>query len=272
MYFCRPHKSNLPNTIKYKGANVVYSQTGSGQTLVFLHGFLEDKSMWNDFAVELSSEFNVITPDLLGQGESDSLGYVHQMEEMATSVLAILKQENIKECTVIGHSMGGYVALALAEMKPEIVSGLVLFHSTAKADSVDRLNDRERVISLVKRGKSVYIKAVVPSLFAAEARVKLKAEIQGLIDTATKYTNQGIIANIRGMMDRKDRSFVLKNGNFPKLIIHGELDSVISTSEIEEQSKLNRNITLKKFSTVGHMGHLEAKNECLAELKSFCKN
>lgn len=250
---------------------MVYSQTGSGQTLVLLHGFLEDKSMWNDFVAELSTEFRVITPDLLGQGETGNLGYVHSMEDMAASVCAILDKEEIKRFTVVGHSMGGYVALALAEIRPESLSGLVLFHSTCYADSEERKKDRERVIGLVQRAKSVYTKTVIPSLFSDEWRVKLKIEIQRLIDVANSYSDQGITANIRGMMDRKDRSQILKEGGFPKLIVHGALDSVISTSDIEKQAALNDNIKLQKIEDIGHMGHLEARDKTLAILKEFCQ-
>jgi pimeloyl-ACP methyl ester carboxylesterase len=250
---------------------VVYSQTGSGQALVLLHGFLEDKSMWDDFVSDLSTEFRVITPDLLGQGETGNLGYIHSMEDMATSVSSILDKEEIKRFTVVGHSMGGYVALALAEMRPKSLAGLVLFHSTAYADSDERKKDRERVIGLVQRAKGVYTKTVIPSLFSDEWRVKLKNEIQQLIDRANSYSDQGITANIRGMMDRKDRSFIMKDGEFPKLIVHGELDSVIATYDIEKQAALNENIELQKSADIGHMGHLEARDKTLAILKVFCK-
>lgn len=272
MYFCPPHKITLTNTIKYKGADVVYSQIGSGQTVVLLHGFLEDKTMWNEFATELGHEFSVIAPDLLGQGKTGNIGYLHSMEDMAEAVSMILTKEGVTEFKVVGHSMGGYVALALAERCPEKITGLVLFHSSSLADSMERKKDRERVIGLVQRSKRVYTKTVIPSLFADEWRIKLKNEIQKLIDTANSYSDQGIIANIRGMMDRKDRSHVLKNGEFPKMILHGNLDSVISTTDIQKQAELNSNIKLHQIDDIGHMGHLEAPDETLGILKKFCRN
>ena len=251
---------------------MVYSQTGSGQTLVLLHGFLEDRSMWTEFVSELQHDFNIITPDLLGQGETGNIGYVHSMEEMANAVSEVLNAENINKYTVVGHSMGGYVALALAELNPEKVSGLVLLHSTANADSDERKKDRERVIDLVKRNKAVYIKTVIPSLFADGWRIKLKSGIQALIETAYSYSDQGIIANIRGMMDRKSRSNVLASDEFPSLIIHGELDPIIPTSDIKALANSNENVSLVILAGVGHMGHLEATDKCLKAITSFCKN
>ena len=228
--------------------------------------------MWNDYADRLSGNKNVICVDLLGQGETDCLGYVHSMHEHAKAVKCVLDAEAIENCIVIGHSMGGYIALELAESHPEMIQGLVLFHSTAFADTDERKADRERVTRLVQRSKTVYIKTVIPSLFADETRDGLKTEIDQLAQIADGFSEQGIIANIRGMMERPSRANVLRNGAFPKLIIHGEFDAVISADDIKEQSALNENISLKVVTGIGHMGHLEAPEKCLKLISDFCKN
>lgn len=272
MYFWQPDKISVRKTIDYKGVAVVYAQIGSGQPVVLLHGFLEERSMWNNYAAELGLEFNVISIDLLGQGQSGSTGYIHSMEEQAAAVTAVLVAEDVDRCTIIGHSMGGYVALALAEKQPNLVGGLVLFHSTAFADSEARKNDRERVIGLVQRGKRIYINAVIPSLFAEELRHSLSAEIEQLIAIAHGFSNRGIIANIRGMMERPDQTEVLKNGAFRKMIVHGELDSVIPTDDVLRLAALTHNIQLEIIDNIGHMGHLEASEKCLKLIIDFCKN
>lgn len=251
---------------------MVYSQIGSGQPIVLLHGFLEERSMWNDYAEKLSSTFKVICIDLLGQGESGSTGYVHSMQEQAAAVATVLFNENVEKCKVVGHSMGGYVALALAEKHPDLIDGLVLFHSTAYPDLEEKKADRERVISLVQRNKSVYVNAAIPTLFAEHSRLILKNEIQQVIDIANSFSDQGIIANIRGMMERKDRSSLLKNGKFRKLIIHGEMDSVISLDDAKNIAALNDDIQLEVVENISHMGHLEAPEKCFQLIADFCKN
>lgn len=271
MYLYPLGKSTLSKSTIYKGAKVVYSQLGSGETVVLLHGFLEERSMWSQFANSLSNDFNILTIDLLGQGETDSLGYVHSISAQAKAVKAVLQKEGIESCLIVGHSMGGYIALELAHQQPEMVMGLILFHSTAYSDSEDRKRDRERVIRLVQRSKDVYIRAVVPSLFSDDTRDELSTEIQDLVETANGFTEQGIIANIRGMMDREPRENVLKNAAFNKLIIHGEFDSVISTEHIMAQAELNNNIELATVDGIGHMGHLEAPETCLHLISEFCK-
>ena len=251
---------------------MVYSHIGSGQPVVLLHGFLEDRSMWVNYAAKLSSEFKVISIDLLGQGESGSTGYIHSMEEQAAAVATVLFTENVERCNVIGHSMGGYVALALAEKQPDLVGGVTLFHSTAFPDAEERKKDRERVIGLVQRGKRIYINAVIPSLFAENLRDDLKEEIEQLMEIANGFSDQGIIANIRGMMERENRTEVLKSGVFKKMIVQGELDTVISIDDAKNMAALNRNIQLEIVKNVSHMGHLEASEKCFQLIANFCKN
>lgn len=249
---------------------MVYSHIGSGQPVVLLHGFLEERSMWNDYAQKLSSQFKVISIDLLGQGESGCTGYIHSMEEQAAAVATVLFTECIEKCVVIGHSMGGYVALTLAEKQADLVKGLLLFHSTAFSDSNQKKRNRDRVISLVQRSKRVYINAVIPSLFAESLRDGLKNEIEQLITIANGFTDQGIIANIRGMMERADRTKILQNGLFRKMIIHGQLDTVISTNDVKKLAALNTDIQLEIVNNISHMGHLEAPEECFELISDFC--
>lgn len=259
----------MRETVKYKDATVVYSQTGSGQTVVLLHGFLEERSMWDDYAKRLCATHNVICIDLLGQGESDCLGYVHSMGLHAEAVKAVLDTEGVNSCAVVGHSMGGYVALSLAEKHPQLVEKLVLFHSTANNDSDERRAERERVISLAQRNKSVYVRSVIPTLFAEGSRAQLTKEIQHVSDIATGFPTQGIIANIRGMMERKNQFKTLTEAAFQTLIIHGELDPVIPTADLKVQETLSPKIEIQVVPEIGHMGHLEAPDACYEILSKF---
>lgn len=269
MYFWPAGKGNLSKSVKYKGAKVVYSQLGGGETVLLLHGFLEERGMWNDYANELSKTFNVVCIDLLGQGESDCLGYVHSMTDQAEAICTVLEAEGLNSFFIVGHSMGGYVALELARLYPKQIKGLVLFHSTAYPDSEERKLDRERVIELAQRNKEVYVKAVIPTLFAEHTRTSLKDEIAAISNVACGFTLQGIVANIRGMMERESRLDVLRDADFLKLIVHGSEDAVIPTPDIEEQAKLNNNIKLEVVEGIGHMGQLEAPERCLQPIKNF---
>ena len=124
--------------LDYKGINIFYTDTGKGQVVVLLHGFLEDASMWNALIPELSKKNRVVAIDLLGHGNTNSLGYVHTMEDMANTVKAVLSHLSLRKFIFIGHSMGGYVALAFAKLYPENIKGLCLLNSTYEADDLER--------------------------------------------------------------------------------------------------------------------------------------
>jgi len=268
--FGRLRKIILNSSADLRGVDVVYSHYGSGEPIVLLHGFLEERSMWNSYAEKLTNDHRVICIDLLGHGATGCLGYVHSMEDQADAVLAVLAKENIERCNVVGHSMGGYVALALAERAPERMAKLMLFHSTSYPDTEEKKKDRERVIGLVQRNKDVYVKAAIPSLFAEQNRDRLSGVIDGLVATATSFSQQGIIANVRGMMERADRSAVLQKGRFQKCVVHGELDPIISLESIRQQAALDPNIRFELIAGIGHMGHLEAPETCFTIIKDFC--
>ena len=112
---------------------------------------LERKEIWTDYQTVLAQNYNVIAIDLLGHGETGCLGYIHTMNEMANMVFAVLKHEKFRKSFIVGHSMGGYVALAFGELFPDNTSGICLFNSTAKDYSETKKEDRLRAIKVVKK-------------------------------------------------------------------------------------------------------------------------
>ena len=131
-----------------------------------LHGFLGSHEVWSGFIKKLSKKFRVIAIDLPGHGETPAIGYYHSVELLAQSVKAVLDTAGVRRYVIAGHSMGGYTALAFAELYSENVSGLCLFNSTSHADSEEKKKEREKVIQLVKREHKHYVAEVITSLFA----------------------------------------------------------------------------------------------------------
>ena len=122
----------------YKNLNVHYSDQGTGNCIVLLHGFLEDLSMWDKVVEALKKTHRVICIDLLGHGKTENMGYIHTMEAQSNMIKQLLDSLNLNRCTLIGHSMGGYIALAFADMYPEYTSALCLMNSTALADNEEK--------------------------------------------------------------------------------------------------------------------------------------
>ena len=154
------------NQILHKNTNISYTDSGKGTAIVFLHGFLENQKMWQNYVAEFSSKYRVITIDLLGHGNTDSLGYVHTMEDNADVVHEVLAHLRIRKALFVGHSMGGYVALAFAELYPEKVKGLVLLNSTSRPDSEERKKNRDRAIKAVKKDYTTFIRLAISNLFS----------------------------------------------------------------------------------------------------------
>jgi pimeloyl-ACP methyl ester carboxylesterase len=255
------------NQILYKNTKISYSETGKGSAIVLLHGFLENQTMWQDLIPELSKKHRVITIDLLGHGESDCLGYVQSMEDNAEVVCAVLSKLRIRKAIIIGHSMGGYVALAFAEMFPAKVKGLVLMNSTSKADSEERKINRNRAIKAVKKDYVGFIRLSIANLFNPDNRERLSSEIEKVKIEALKTPLQGIVASLEGMKIRKEREALLRSASYPILLILGEKDPVLNYDDGLKQIE-NTSIKLVTFPD-GHMSHIENREELKKVLLGF---
>ena len=251
----------------YKNAEIAYSDEGSGKVVVLLHGFLENSNMWQFLQPVLVKHYRVICIDLLGHGKSESVGYVHTMEEMADAVYEVITHLQIKKATFIGHSMGGYVSLAFIDLYPNLVDGLVLLNSTSYADSEERKANRDRAILAVKHNYKAAISMSIANLFSEENREKLVNEINWAKEEALQTPLQGIVAAQEGMKVRIDRERLLHNTNFPKLLILGQKDPVLPFDDNKLQV-INTKTKLVSFSG-GHMSHLENKIELEKEILSF---
>ncbi len=239
----------------FKNTKISFSDTGKGTAIVLLHGFLENQWMWDGFVVSFSKKYRIITIDLLGHGQTECLGYVHSMEDNADMVHAVLSELRIRKAIFVGHSMGGYVALALAELYPETIKGLVLLNSTSRADSEERKKNRDRAIVAVKQNYTNFIRLSITNLFSENNRERLISEIENVKIAALKTPLQGIVASLEGMKIRKDREVLLHFAPFPVLLILGQQDPVLNYEETKEQIE-NTPTQLVSFPD-GHMSHIE---------------
>ena len=266
-YFCSKFKPM--NQILYKNTKISYSDTGKGNAVVLLHGFLENQTMWQDLVLELSKKHRVITLDLLGHGETECLGYIHSMEDNADVVQAVLSKLRIRKAVFVGHSMGGYVALAFAELYPGKIRGLVLLNSTSKADSEERKANRNRAIKAVKKDYTTFIRLSITNLFSPDNRELLVDEIEKVKNEALKTPLQGVVASLEGMKIRKDREVLLHLTPYPKMLILGKKDPVLIYETTLEQIE-DTAVKLVTFPD-GHMSHIENRDELKDILLGFFK-
>jgi pimeloyl-ACP methyl ester carboxylesterase len=245
----------------YKKTPVYYDSKGQGSPIVLLHGFLESSTMWTHFIPEWKTKCQLITIDLPGHGKSGVIAEIHTMELMAKVVAAILTELKIDTAAFIGHSMGGYIGLAFAELFPNQISSLLLLNSTTSKDNDTRKDNRDRALKFMKTQKDMIISMSISNLFNEDARQKFASEIEALKKEALQFSAQGITAAIKGMRDRKDRTSVLKDFNKKKYIVCGKEDTIIPFSDSVAISE-NTNTPLKILKG-GHMSWIENCEEII---------
>jgi pimeloyl-ACP methyl ester carboxylesterase len=249
-------------------SDIHFFEKGTGQPLVLIHGFCETARMWTDFADRLSDEFRVICPDLPGIGDSPISGDQISLEEVAVILEEWMETNNIQNPIVIGHSLGGYVTLALLELMGSRLKAVGLFHSSAFADAADKKDTRNRaIVFLKKNGVDKFVTSFVPPLFPEDRREELGQEIDQAIEDAKRSTLDGLVAFTGAMRDRKDRLEVLKNYSGPKLLIAGTEDGAVKLEASRAQKHAFSHYY--ELEGVGHMGMIEQKEETLRIVREF---
>ena len=259
--------------IAYRNIEIAFCEQGQGdKTLLLLHGYLEDSTVWNGFLEHLSAEFRVVCIDLLGHGKTGVLGEMHTMTDMAEAVFFVTKYLSIKTFWLLGHSMGGYVTMEFAYRYPNLLEGIVLLHSSAKADTTDKQQARMRTIDLIKQGKRNLVTAEhVPMTFAPENLVRYTERIAELKKTAEATSEKGIIAALLGMRDRIDRTEILRTINRPVLFICGKQDNFIPFPVSKQQFTLSSHIIPLILEHSGHMGFIEEEKTVVKAIVDIIK-
>lgn len=250
-------------------SSINFFEKGEGQPIVLIHGFCEIGAMWSDFVDELSLDFRVICPDLPGFGGSPVFQNHFSMEDIAVLLEDWMEENDIVNPIVIGHSLGGYVTLALLELMQSNLKAVGLFHSTAFADDVEKKQMRNRAISFLKKnGSEKFATAFVPQLFPENRRKELATAIETAVEQAKEATLEGLIAFTEAMRDRKDRLEVLEAFSGPRLMIAGTKDSSVKI----EASRAQKHAFTDYFELgdTGHMGMFERKAETIWMVRDFC--
>ena len=234
------------------------------KAVVLLHGFGEDSTIWNDYALVLAKQYTVILP------EYSRLNHLKTIEDYADFVHDEIVEQGIQKCAVIGHSMGGYIALAFAEKYPQMLSGFGLFHSTSFADSDEKKEARNKIIETMKKsGSAVFVRASTPTLYAEEFAKQHPDIITKHIEYASQFSPEALIAGMQAIRDRPDRRAVLKALRVPVMFIIGEKDKSVSPADAKAQIMIPKFFSSSILDNVAHMGMVEEAEHCLAFLERF---
>jgi len=263
------------NNINYQSSHIFYRTLGKGKPLLLLHGFAEDGDVWKEQIKFLQDHYYLIIPDLPGTGRSALIPDM-SIEGMSEIIKEIITIELDKfppgtEVVMAGHSMGGYIALALAEKYPHLLSSLALVHSSAFADSEEKKANRLKSIEFVKKnGAFEFLKAVITDLFTETWANNNQEQVDRQIEKSRAFTDESIIAYYQAMIDRPDRTHVLKEFNKPILFIIGEHDKAVPFEQSMQQCYLPAQSHIHILRNSAHMGMFEETekvNDALLQLK-----
>jgi pimeloyl-ACP methyl ester carboxylesterase len=250
---------------------ISYWKKGKGHPLVLLPGFCETKEMWQDFVEPLLTSCEVWCPDLPGFGSSDAYKGDFTISAIGKELAAWMVASNLAHASLIGHSLGGYLALEMAQLPNLNLSGLGLFHSTAYPDSEEKKSNREKTVEFVnKYGVNKFISSSLPLLFKRENRDRCKEDIDQLIAHASQLPQDSIVKYLHAMRDRNDNRETLAAFRKPKLMICGVEDTAVILAD-----SLNHKKFVDQFcqlSDCGHMGMYEQKEKAQAAICDFMES
>jgi pimeloyl-ACP methyl ester carboxylesterase len=248
---------------------IYHQESGTGPTLILIHGFCETSHIWDGFAAKLSSRFRVVCPDLPGFGKSAMPETPFTISDIASSISRWIISNQLNKPVIIGHSLGGYVTLAIANKGEVPLAGFGLFHSTALPDSDEKKASRNKVIEFVSRnGVKPYIETFAPSLFYDKNSRHLAA-VSAMMSEASPEALTGYLAAMR---DRQDQTVLLARYGRPVLLLAGTGDELIPLEAIEKQAKMLQKGTLITLPETGHMGMLETTEKSAREVAKFANS
>lgn len=264
--------------ITYQSSKIFYRKAGAGKPLVLIHGFGEDGDIWQQQIESLQDHFLLIIPDLPGSGRSELIEDM-SMEGMAEVIKAIINYElpvssapggGWVGASIAGHSMGGYITLALTEKYPELLSSIALVHSSAYADSEEKKATRQKAIEFVQtNGAHAFLKTAIPGLFTPTWAADNKDKVDALIEQARGFSNEAITSYYRAMIARPNRTALLKNFGKPVMFIMGEHDQAVPFQQSLQQCYLPHISFVHILRNSAHMGmweETEKLNQALLQL------
>jgi len=207
---------------------------------------------------------------LPGSGKSSFEGEELSMEDMAESVKLILDEEQVDGAVIAGHSMGGYVTMAFAELYPGRLKGLGLVHSFATEDSEEKKEQRRKSIDLFRKGgKDTFIRQMIPALFSPASKKRCEDDIKELINKALLTETKSLVAFYNAMINRPDRTAKLSSSEVPVLWIIGTDDTIATTENIIQQTSLANVNFVYTSNDCGHMSMFESPGKLADHLLSF---
>ena len=245
--------------VKVDDATIDVATDGKGDAIVLLAGFPLTREIWDPQAAELAQHMLTIRPDLRGMGKSSAPDGPYLMETLAGDVAAVLDSLGVERAAIVGHSLGGYVAMAFCRMYSERVTRLALVCSRLAADTPEIAKAREDLADRAERDgrMNAIVDAYVPRLFAPLTLEAREPGVNRAREIAAQNDPRGAAAMLRGMAQRVESYDIAEELDMPVLVVAGASDQLIPVLEAEEIRRAFPNAALRVMGRSGHVPMLE---------------
>jgi pimeloyl-ACP methyl ester carboxylesterase len=252
------------NKVNIDGINIAYERSGKGSPLILIHGYPLDHTIWKEVVSSLADNFDMIIPDLRGFGESDVMEADDSIIDYATDIAGLMNHFKIKKATIVGHSMGGYVALAFAREFPERVSGFGMVSSQIAADTNERKENR---IATAKQVIEEGVRSVVDSMTPKLSEVStIQDFVRSLI---SRQRPLGLYIALNAMAQRPDSTELFSSFEYPTVIVHGNADALIPVDRGREMKSTLPTAHYVELAGLGHMAMMENPKGVADALRFF---
>lgn len=249
--------------------NISYIEYGEGDTLVLIHGYLCSASVFEPVIHTLAQKFRVIVPDLPGHGSSPIIEKNSHVDDYAFALLPFFKEVCPQKFWLYGHSMGAYIALAVADKIPQCIERLGLINASAQAPSSQRRKLKEREKKFILNGKmELIIRNTLPYSFKTKYRESNSTMINNLVSQALKLDVCTILGTIEAIISRPDRTLFLKTSGINVDYLIGASDQVNDKLLLEKEVCQVNTFQKKVFLHSAHFIFLEEKHEFTQYLSS----
>lgn len=249
---------------------ITYYKTGTGPSILLVHGFPANVHLWRNIVPELAKHFTIILPAFFEEEGDWLVDDTNNMSLLAEGFNDILDNEDIEQVLLAGHSMGGYMGLAFAEKYAHKLAGLSLIHSSALADDEARAEGRRKTIQILEKGgKNPFLKKMVKALFPEDFNQQKPEICSRQTEEALMVHEKSLIAFYRAIMHRKDSMHITKGAKFPVQNIIGLKDSLANPQKEIEGENLSCVNFVSTYPNEGHMAMLENPALLLKDLLHF---
>ena len=261
----------MEQIIELEGYYIFVKTEGDGPPILLLHSYWGSLLLFDQMAGELSKSRKVIRIDLPGHGNSGTPPPGYRFDSFAGVLNELLQRLNISgKISIIGHSMGGYVAMAFADRFPERIESLALMHSPVRSADIKSIKSRNREADLLRKGKKeLLLQVTVPSNFAPGQGGSIDQSLERVMRTSRQVTINGAMRSIEAMNHRNDYLKTLQNAYFPILIIVGKYDKVYDAEGQLEDAFQIQNAEVLFLEHSGHMGFMEEPETVLRRMNQF---